>query len=165
VVSNPCEHCSGNGRIQDKKQIDVKIPAGVDENTKLRITGEGEAGEKGGTAGDLYIILHIREHEHFEREGDQINIEIPISFSKAALGGTVKVPNLEGESTLKIPAGTQPGTVFRVKGKGMPRLNGFGKGNQHVTITIEVPKKVTKKQAELLREFDQGAKKKKGWLF
>lgn len=164
VITNPCSPCSGTGRVSKSTQIDVKIPAGVDEGTKLRLGSQGEAGEQGAASGDLYIILHVNEHEHLERDGDDLLLEIPITFTKATLGGTVTVPHIEGETILKIPRGTQPGTIFRIKGKGMPRLNGFGKGNQNVTITIEVPKKVSKKQAELLREFDE-SKKKKGWLF
>jgi len=165
IVKNPCRSCKGNGRKHESTIVEAKIPAGIDENTKLRLAGQGEAGEKGGGSGDLYIILHVSEHEHFERDGDDLNLEIPISFTKAALGGTVDVPNMTGTATLKIPSGTQPGTIFRVRGKGMPRLNGFGKGNQNVRITIDVPKNLSKKQVELLKEFDKNATKKKGWFF
>lgn len=164
-IKNECKKCGGNGRVNKQKEVTVKVPPGVDTGVKLRIGGEGEAGEKGGPAGDLYVIMHIREHDTFVRDGDDLHIEIPISYRMAVTGGKVKVPTLEGETTLKIPAGTQPGTIFRIKGKGMPRLNGFGTGNENVTVTIAVPKKVSKKQAQLLEEFEKGFSKKKGWLF
>lgn len=162
IIEKPCGNCRGSGRIEVKKKIEVKIPAGVDNGTRLRVHGEGEAGEKGAEKGDLYIIINVKEHKIFRREGYDISIEVPISFSTAALGGVIKVPTLKGEAVLKIPEGTQSETVFQMKDKGIPHLHGYGIGSQNVKVTVEVPKKLTKKQKELLKEFDKNSKK--GWF-
>lgn len=165
VVKTMCDHCGGEGRIKKNRKLEIDIPAGVEEGTRLRVSGEGEAGERGGPHGDLYVLIHIKPHEMFKRKGNDIFLEAPISFSEAALGTTIEVPTLEGKSKLKIPAGTQPGTVFRMKGKGIPDIHGYSTGNQNVMVTIKVPEKLTKKQKELLSEFDKSSKKKKKGLF
>lgn len=166
VVSNPCSSCDGEGRIVVNQRLEVRIPAGIDEGMRLRIAGEGEAGEHGAPAGDLFVEVHVRAHEHFRRDGEDLEVEVPLSFSTAALGGEVEVPTLTGKKTIKIPSATQPGTVFSIHGEGMPRLNSHGKGNLLARVTVEVPKHLTKRQIELLREFEGGqpGEKKKGWF-
>ena len=131
----------------------VKVPAGVDTGSRLRMSGEGEAGLHGGPPGDLYIVIHVRQHKLFVREGDDVVMEQPISFVQAALGTELEVPTLDGKARIKIPEGTQTGTVFRLRGKGIPRLRGFGSGDQRVRVVVEVPKKLSAKQKEILREF------------
>jgi molecular chaperone DnaJ len=160
-IIKPCKTCKGEGKIHRKKKLEVKIPAGISDGQRLRMTGEGEAGDKGGSAGDLYIQVGVKDHDIFERKEDDLHTSISISYSQAALGGDVDVPTLYGDATLVIPAGTQPGTQFRMKGKGMPHLRG-GKGDQYVHVTIAVPTKLTKQQEELLVELEStlGTKKK-----
>ncbi|MBS3128632.1 molecular chaperone DnaJ [Candidatus Woesearchaeota archaeon] len=160
-LKNPCSVCDGEGRVNKSKNITIEIPAGVEEGIKLRVTGEGEAGERGASSGDLYVVIHIQEHDVFERDENDILVTVSISFTQACLGDEIEVPTLEGKATLKIPPGTQPGTVFRMKGKGIPYLRSYGSGNQLVTIQIEVPTKLSKEQKELLEKFDQNVKKKK----
>ena len=159
-IKNPCSDCNGKGIVRKTRKIEIKMPAGAEEGTNLRIKGEGEAGEKGAETGDLYVITHMKKNDVFERHGDDIYIKIDIPFSIAALGGEVEVPTLGGKAKLKIPAGTQPNTIFRMKGKGIPYLHGHGQGNENVEVAIEVPKKLTKKQKELLEEFDKESGKK-----
>jgi molecular chaperone DnaJ len=125
----------------------------VDNGSRLRLSGEGEAGTRGGPPGDLYVYIHVKAHRVFKREGDDLVCEVPVSFTQAALGDELEVPTLEGNEKLKIPEGTQSGTVFRIKGKGVPHVNGFGRGDQHVLIKVVTPNKLTEKQKELLREF------------
>lgn len=168
-LKDPCDSCDGEGRIISTQRIEVRVPPGVDEGMRLRVAGEGEAGEIGAAAGDLYVEIHVKEHDNFEREGDDLIIELPITFRTAALGGEMDVPTLEGKTTIKIPAGTQPGTVMALRGKGMPRLNGYGKGDLHVRIKLEVPTKLSKRQIELINEFEgkeegHSRQKKKGWF-
>jgi len=129
------------------------VPPGVDNGSRLRIAGEGEAGTRGGPPGDLYVYIHVKQHNLFRREGDDLICEIPLSFVQAALGAEIDVPTLEGVEKLKIPEGTQPGTVFRIRGKGIPHLNGFGRGDQHVRVKVIIPGKLSERQKELLREF------------
>ena len=167
-IKNECAACDGTGVVKKTRKLEIKIPAGAEEGTNLRVAGEGEAGEKGTEAGDLYIIIHVKEHETFERHGDDIYVKMPIPFAIAALGGEVEVPTLEGKARLKIPAGTQNNTIFRMKGKGIPYLHGHGQGNQNVEVIIEVPENLNKKQKELLKEFEKESKDKKGffnWMF
>ena len=159
-IKNPCSECNGKGIVRKTRKIEIKIPAGAEEGTNLRIKGEGEAGEKGTETGDLYVVIHMREHDVFERHGDDIYVKIDIPFAIAALGGEVEVPTLDGKAKLKIPAGTQNNTVFRMKGKGIPYLHGYGQGNENVEVIVEVPKKLTKKQKELLKEFAEESGKK-----
>lgn len=165
VVKNICEHCDGIGKVKNNKKLEIEIPAGVEEGTRLRVSEEGEAGDRGGPSGDLYVLIHVQEHKIFKRRGNDIYLEYPLSFSEAALGTTIEIPTLEGKAKLKIPSGTQPGTVFRMKGKGIPDLHGYGQGNQNVIVIVKIPEKLTKKQKELLKEFDKESKKKKKGLF
>lgn len=154
-IKNPCSECDGKGIVRKTRKIDVKIPAGAEEGTNLRIRGEGEAGEKGAETGDLYIVMHIKEDEVFERHGDDIYTKAPLPFAIAALGGEIEVPTLDGKAKLKIPAGTQSNTIFRMKGKGMPYLHGHGRGNENVEVIVDVPKKLSGKQKEILKEFEK----------
>ena len=159
-INKECPVCDGTGLVKKTRKIDIKIPQGAEDGTRLRIAGEGEAGEKGGPNGDLYVVVHVREHKVFIRHEDDIFIEVPISFAVAAIGGEIDVPTLEGKVKLKIPSGTQTETVFRMRGKGIPNLRGIGKGSQNVKVTVEVPSKLSSKQKKLLQEFDKGLKKK-----
>jgi molecular chaperone DnaJ len=148
-----CSKCNGEGRVNETAKINVKIPPGVDTGNKLRSTGNGEAGAGGGEAGDLYIVVHVKDHEVFERQGDDLFCEIPIKFTLATLGGTIQVPTLQGKATLKIPPGTQSGTTFRLKGRGMPHLRGSAHGDQLIRVHVEVPVHLTAEQRKILEEF------------
>jgi molecular chaperone DnaJ len=152
VISDPCTKCKGEGRIVQQKTIDAKIPAGVEDGTRIRFTGVGEAGVHGGPAGDLYVVLHVKEHPFFERQGNDLYCSIPVSVTQAALGVEIQVPTLEGEQTLKVPEGTQSGTTLKLRHKGVPVLNGHGKGDLFVEIRVQTPTKLTKRQRELLQE-------------
>ena len=129
IVRNPCSDCRGQGRIEKEKSLEIKIPAGVETGSRLRVTGEGEAGEGGGPSGDLFVVIHVKEHDIFERQGANLYSAVPITFGQAALGAELKVRTLDGEEELKVPAGTQTGTVFRIKSQGMPALGGRGRGD------------------------------------
>ncbi len=153
IVDKPCPTCRGEGQVRKTRSIKVKVPPGVDNGSRLRLSGEGEAGAKGGPPGDLYVYIHVKPHRVFKREGDDLICEVPVSFTQAALGDELEVPTLEGNEKLKIPEGTQSGTVFRIKGKGVPHVNGYGRGDQHVLVKVVTPGKLTEKQKELLREF------------
>jgi molecular chaperone DnaJ len=135
-----------------QKTVPVTVPAGVEDGTRIRYAGLGEAGYFGGPAGDLYIVLHVKEHPFFEREGNDLRCVIPVSFPQAALGTEIKVPTMDGEQTLKVPEGTQSGTTFRLRNKGVPVLNGHGKGDLYVEVRVQTPSKLTKRQRELLQE-------------
>lgn len=152
VVKNPCEECKGAGRVEREKQMEVKIPAGVETGSRLRVPGEGEAGTQGGPAGDLYVVIHVAEHDQFERQGNNLYEAVPISFAQAALGAELMVKTLDGEEKLKIPMGTQTGTVFRLRGKGMPALGGRGKGDLFVSVTVITPTSLTREQRKLLEQ-------------
>lgn len=152
IVSHPCTECAGAGRVRKRKTISVKIPAGAEEGTTLRVPGEGEAGERGGPSGNLYVVVHVEPHPIFDRYGDDILCEAPITFSRAALGGEIEVPTLDGKARLKIPAGTPSGQIFRLKGKGIVNRRGYGRGDQHVRVIVETPKKLGKRQRHLLEE-------------
>ncbi|MEM3126927.1 MAG: molecular chaperone DnaJ [Candidatus Woesearchaeota archaeon] len=166
IVKNPCDECDGEGRINKTKKITVKIPAGVDEGDRLRIDGEGEAGVRGTKAGDLYVVVHVKEHDIFRREVNDLHLEISISFTQAILGDKIDIPILEGKATLTIPPGTQPDTIFKLSGKGMPALRGFGKGSLLVKVKVQIPEKLTREQQKLLEEFQKTeGKKKKGFWF
>jgi molecular chaperone DnaJ len=168
IIDSPCGDCKGRSLVQKIKKISVKIPAGVDTGSRLRIAGEGEAGEKGGPPGDLYVVIHVKPHETFIRQDTDIICEVPVSFPQAALGDKIKVPTLNGKVKMNIPSGTQSGTVFRLKGKGMTDLGGYGKGDEHVRVIVETPKKLTKRQKELLEEFESLSKGRgsgKGGIF
>jgi len=154
VIAEPCGACRGEGRVEKSKTLQVQIPKGVDDGTRIRMTGEGEAGARGGPGGDLYIFLHLRPHALFQRDGTTLFARAPISFSTAALGGSITVPGLDGEAhEIRIPAGIQPGKQLRQRGAGMPVLNGRGQGDLVVQIEVETPTKLTPRQRELLEEF------------
>jgi molecular chaperone DnaJ len=148
-----CVKCSGEGRVNETAKINVRIPPGVDTGNKLRSSGNGEAGTSGGEPGDLYIVVHVKDNEVFERQGDDLFCEIPIKFTLATLGGTIQVPTLQGKATLKIPAGTQSGTTFRLKGRGMPHLRGGAHGDQLIRVHVEVPTHLSSEQRKALEEF------------
>lgn len=152
IIRTPCKTCRGQGRVERERTIEIKIPAGVETGSRLRVSGEGEAGVNGGPAGDLYIVLHVRQHEFFERQGDDLYSVAPVTFSQAALGAELSVRTLDGEESLKIPAGTQTGTVFRIKGQGMPSLGGRGKGDLFVAVNVVTPKSLTKEQRKLMEQ-------------
>lgn len=164
VIERPCPSCRGAGQIKKIKTIHVKIPAGVDEGSRLRLSGEGEAGLRGGPPGDLYVYIMVRPDKFFRREGNEVVCDIDITYAQAALGDVVEVPTLDGSADLKIPEGTQTGTIFRIKGKGVPYLNGNGRGDQHVRVKVVTPTKLSEKQKDLLREFAKlsGEKAPKG---
>lgn len=152
IIRNPCKNCRGAGRVEKEKSLEIKIPAGVETGSRLRVTGEGEAGVNGGPAGDLFVVLHVKEHEMFERQGANLYSAVPITFAQAALGTEIQVKTLDGEEELKIPAGTQTGTIFRIKSQGMPALGGRGKGDLFVAVTLITPKTLTKEQRKLLEQ-------------
>jgi molecular chaperone DnaJ len=153
IISNPCSDCRGQGRSEKSTRIKLRIPAGIGEGSRLRSSGNGDAGFRGGPAGDLYVVIHIKKHEVFEREDNDLFCEIPVSYAKATLGGELMVPTMEGKASLKVPAGTQSGTVFRLRGKGMPVLNRGIKGDLLVTIQVEVPTNLNAGQKEKLKAF------------
>jgi molecular chaperone DnaJ len=153
MISNPCKKCNGNGKVREVKKIEVNIPAGSEEGLSLRYSGRGEAGEKGGPPGDLYVVLLVKPHEFFERRGNDIYCEIPITFVQAALGDEIDIPTIHGEVKMKIPEGTQTSKVFRIKGMGVPNRRGAGAGDQHVRVVVATPTKLTDRQKELLKEF------------
>lgn len=153
VVEKPCRACRGEGRIERSSQIKLKIPAGVDTGSRLRSSGNGEGGLRGGPPGDLYVILHVKAHEIFHREGDDMLCEVPVSFVQAALGAEIEVPTLSGKSLIKLPPGTQPGTLFRIRGKGIRNVQGHGVGDLHVRIVVEIPSKLNDAQRAKLQEF------------
>jgi molecular chaperone DnaJ len=169
-IKEPCPDCRGEGRIRQTRVVKVVVPAGVEDGMQVRLRGEGEGGPQGTPAGDLYVVLRVRAHEHFEREEDDLHVDFPVSFSQAALGAEVEVPLLDQDehADLKVPAGTQPGKVLRVRGKGVPKLQREGRGDLLVHINVEVPQKLTARQRELLEEFakesGEGLKRKKGVL-
>ena len=152
VVSDPCTRCKGEGRQARERTIEVTVPPGVEDGTRMRYQEQGNSGGNGGPAGDLYVILHVKPHAFFEREGKDLFCSVPISFSQAALGAEIMIPTLDGEYKLKVPEGTQSGTMLRVRGKGVPSIRGGGKGDLHVQVRVQTPGKLTKKQRELLTE-------------
>ncbi|PKO47701.1 MAG: molecular chaperone DnaJ [Betaproteobacteria bacterium HGW-Betaproteobacteria-22] len=167
-----CPSCHGAGRTKQNKTLSVKIPAGVDEGDRIRLSGEGEAGVNGGPTGDLYVVVHLKTHEIFQRDGGNLHCEMPISFSTAALGGEIEVPTLDGSAKMKIPAETQTGGVFRLRGKGIKPLRASEYGDLMVHVVVETPVKLTTRQKELLREFEESTQadagkhspKNKSWV-
>ncbi len=153
IIKNPCKTCRGKGRLQKEAKIKINIPAGVEEGTRLRVTDEGDSGIRGYETGDLYVIIHIRPHKLFTRDGNDIYMETPISFMQAVLGDNIEIPTIEGRAKLKIPPGTQTHTVFRLKGFGLPHLNRYGKGDQNIRVVVKTPENLSKKQKELLEQF------------
>lgn len=156
-IENPCGECHGRGKVRRERVISVAIPAGVDTGSTLRLSGEGEAGERGGPAGDLYVKLYVKPHKIFFRQGDDVICEIPISIVQATLGDEVEVPTLEGRAKFTIPSGTQSGTSFRLKGKGIQHLNSHGRGDQHVKVKVVVPTKLNAEQKSLLKKFAEAS--------
>lgn len=152
VITDPCPECSGKKKVERERIISVRVPAGVETGSRLKLTGEGELGNFGGSPGDLYIIINVRPHPVFEREGDDIICKASINFPMAALGGEIEVPTLEGKTNLRIPSGTQSGKLFRLRGKGIQRLRGHGKGDEIVRVVVEIPTKLNIRQRELLEE-------------
>jgi len=155
IIRNPCKNCRGTGRVYRTRRVKVNIPAGVDNGSRLRLRGEGEAGVGGGPPGDLYLTIKVNSHPIFKREGNNIICEVPITFSQAALGGEVVVPTLEGKVKMKIPPGTQTNKIFRLRGKGIPHLHSYGRGDQWVRVIVETPVNLTREQKELLKKFDE----------
>ncbi len=154
VVSDPCASCRGAGRIKRHKTLAVKIPAGVDEGDRIRLSGEGESGVNGGPPGDLYVVMHLKPHAVFEREGDDLHCEMPISFTQAAIGGEIEIPTLDGSAKIKVPAETQTGQVFRLRGKGIKGVRSSYPGDLLCEVVIETPVRLTDRQKELLRELE-----------
>lgn len=155
IIANPCRDCRGSGRVETQRELNLDIPAGVDNGSRLRVPGEGEPGAHGGPRGDLYVRIMVEADDIFSRDGNDILCRFPVSFPQAILGITAKVPTLEGEAELKIPAGTQSGTVFRLRGMGVPDLRGYRNGDQLVEVQVETPTKLTKEQKELIHKFEE----------
>jgi len=153
VIRDPCLECGGAGAVRNQQSLSVKIPAGVDHGSRLKLRGEGEAGHRGGPSGDLYVVMHVREHPIFRRDGTDVLCDMPIGMTQAALGTELEVPTPHGVVKMRIPSGTQSGKVFRLRGKGAPDLRGYGHGDALVRVAVETPRKLTKRQKELLEEF------------
>lgn len=155
IISHPCPVCAGAGRVRKRKTISITIPGGIEHGDTLRVQGEGEAGERGGPPGNLYVVLEVEPHPLFDRHGDEVLCEIPIPFNVAALGGEIEVPTLDGKARLKIPPGTMSGQIFRLKGKGIVNRRGHGRGDQHVRVIVETPQKLSRHQRELLEKVSE----------
>ena len=158
MIEHPCKTCGGTGRVRRQKTIEVNIPAGIDNDQVLNVRGQGNAGQNGGPAGDLQVYVNVRPHPIFERRGNDMWCEMPITFSQAALGAEVTVPTIDGKVSYQVREGTQPGDVFKLRGKGIPYVNGRGRGDQYVQVTVEVPRNLTQKQKDVLKEFDSSTK-------
>ena len=152
MITDPCKDCQGQGRVEEQKTLSVKVPAGVDTGDRIRLAGEGEAGVNGGPAGDLYVVVSVREHKIFQRDGKNLYCEVPISFADASLGGELEVPTLDGRVKLKIPDGTQTGKLFRLRGKGVTPVRGGSPGDLLCRVAVETPVNLTKRQRELIQE-------------
>src|ERR1043166_3334135 len=155
TITNPCKRCGGEGRVQQRRKIKVRIPAGIEDGSRLRSSGHGEAGIRGGSHGDLYVVVHVRPHDLFVRQEDDLLCEVPVNFPSAALGGEIDVPTLRGAARLKIPPGTQNGAMFRLRGQGMPNVHGHGHGDMLVRVIVEVPTRLSRQLREKLEEFAQ----------
>lgn len=154
IVKDPCKSCGGQGKVRKTRTITVKVPPGVETSTRLRLSGEGELGSGGGPPGDLYVVIEVRPHPIFQREGQDIFCHVPVTFTEAALGTEIEVPTLDGLVKMKVSSGTQSGTILTLKGKGVPHLNGHGRGDEHIIVKVETPTKLNKRQKELLKDFD-----------
>lgn len=168
VIPTPCETCSGKGTIRKTRKIDIKIPAGIDNGQAISLRGEGDAGKKGGPAGDLFVVVNVLSHPVFKRKGYDIYADIKVPYTKLVLGGTIKVPTLEEDSEINIPEGTQVGSTFKLKDKGIPNIHGKGRGNVEYTINVDIPKRLNDKQREILKQFadlmgEEVQTKKKGF--
>ena len=155
MITTPCQECSGGGKVKIAKTVQLKIPAGVETGSRLRLRGEGEEGQHSGPNGDLYVFIEVEQHELFERNGNDVFCRVPITFTQAALGGSVEAPTLTGMEKIKIPRGTQTGRIFRLKGKGIANLRGYGRGDEIIETVVTVPTNLSKKQEELLKEFEK----------
>ncbi|GAA0295764.1 molecular chaperone DnaJ [Gracilibacillus halotolerans] len=155
LIKEKCTTCAGAGKVKKRKKISIKIPAGIHDGQQIRVTGQGEAGVNGGPAGDLFVVVQVKEHEFYERDGDNIFCEMPLTFAQAALGDEIEVPTLYGKVKLKIPAGTQTGRTFRLKGKGAPNLRGYAQGDQHIKVRVITPTNLSEQQKSLLRELNE----------
>ena len=155
VIKKPCQTCHGNGRVARERKLTVKIPAGIATAQRLRLSGEGEHGGRGGRAGDLYVVIHVQEHAFFHREGDDLLCEVPVTYPTLALGGEIEVPTLTDPATIQIPTGTQPNTRFRLRGKGMPDVGGRGHGDLYVEVKVAVPRKLSREQKTLIEKLDE----------
>lgn len=158
IIKDPCTKCSGSGLLKKRSQIEIKIPAGIDHGQRLKLSNEGEAGERGAPPGDLYVSIHVLAHDFFAREGSNVLCEVPVTFTQAALGAEIEIPTLDGKVSLKVPVGTQSHSLFRLKGKGIQRLGTYGKGDQIVKTVVEVPSKLNGEQKDLLKKFDEISK-------
>jgi molecular chaperone DnaJ len=152
VIAKPCATCKGLGRVQKERKLTVKIPAGIATGQRMRISGEGEAGAAAGPSGDLYVVVHVQDHPFWQRDGNDLYCEIPVNFPTLALGGEINIPTLDGEEAFKVPDGTQSGSAFRLRGRGMPDVSGRGRGDLVVTVKVITPKKLTKEQKKVLEQ-------------
>jgi molecular chaperone DnaJ len=159
IIEKECEECDGTGVVRIKKKLELKVPPGIDDNMRLRVEGEGDAAPKGGVSGDLYVFIHVKQDKNFERRGNDIYVEYPITISQAALGCEIEVPTLLGKAKLKIPSGTQPETTFRMKEKGIQDLRGSSKGDQLVKVKVKIPKSLSRKEKKLFEDLDDESKK------
>jgi len=169
VITHPCEKCNGKGRVTKSSRISINIPAGINEGQTISLRGEGEPGLRGGPPGDLFVTIHIKPHPIFKREGYDVVCDVPISFAQAALGADIEIPTIDGKMTYTIPEGTQTGTVFKIRGKGIKHLRSNARGDQYIRVNVEVPVRLSQKQKELLRQFaeisgDEGLEQKKGFF-
>jgi molecular chaperone DnaJ len=155
TISKPCPSCHGAGRVTKERKITVKIPAGIDTGQQLRLQGEGESGSAGGPPGHLYVVVHVREHEFFRRDGINLYCEISVNFTTLALGGEIVVPTLDGQETVKVPESTQTGTTLRVKGKGLPEIGARQRGDLYATVQVQTPKRLTREQRQLLEQLSK----------
>jgi molecular chaperone DnaJ len=160
IIDNPCKSCGGKGRKKKQRKIEINIPAGISNDQVLNVSGQGSAGTNGGPAGDLHVYVSVRPHPIFERRGDDVWCELPLTFTQAALGAEVIVPTIDGKVSYSVHDGTQPGDVFKLKGKGIPHISGKGRGDQYVKVTIEVPKNLSSKQKSILKDFDSSSSDK-----
>ena len=161
IVAKPCQTCRGAGRITRDRKLTVKIPAGIATGQQLRLQGEGESGSLGGPSGNLYVVIQVQEHEFFRRDGNNLFCEIPVNYTTVALGGEIQVPTLDGQEPVKVPEGTQTGTTLRLRGKGMPDVNGRGRGDLFATVQVQTPKKLTREQRRVLEELAKTLPKEK----
>jgi molecular chaperone DnaJ len=161
IIAKPCASCRGAGRVAKERKLTVKIPAGIATSQQLRLQGEGESGSGGGPPGNLFVVIHVQEHEFFRRDGMNLFCEIPVNFTTVALGGEVQVPTLDGAESVKVPEGTQTGTTLRLRGKGMPDVNGRGRGDLFATVQVQTPKKLNKEQRQLLEKLADALPKEK----
>jgi molecular chaperone DnaJ len=164
VAKNACKTCRGEGRVRKERVLQVKIPAGIDDGMQMRLSGEGSGGPRGGPAGDLYVVVRVQEHERFVRREADLYAELPLTFPQLALGAEVDVPILGGSAPLKVPPGTQPNQILKLRGKGMPRLRGRGHGDACYQVVLEVPQKLSQKQRDALEAFDRAMRDEGGWV-